>query len=516
MQVLRPAGPAARVPPGQGARGRRPQAVRRRHPADACWRRCIRESWETAKTAESLKPITDPSIRNLKFEDGQPDRVRPPGRGPARDQARAHGRLPGRAAGRAGGRRARSTSSSPRLQEQKAAWIPVEGAQARARARWCGSRWRRIEDGTAPAPRSRTTWCWARTRRSRSSRSGSWRSRPARPADAEVTFPDDHPDESRRGQSRRVRVTLHEVKRQELPAARRRVRARGRRLRDPRRAPRGRPPGPGARGRRGRPTRRCARRCVAQVVEANNVHGARVAGAPADARLRRDVPDPAGAARAVRAAVPPGRRGAGAAGPGARRGGRSQQGLRATEAEIDARVGELADGARRAGRPALRPRCRRPTGCPSSSAAITEEKVFAWLLSAVHCRRGDVLTMATLYPPYIIERSSRGERTYDIFSRLLMDRIVFLGTPINDDVANIIIAQLLFLEADNPEQGHLPLHQLAGRHACRRAWRSTTRCSTCKAPVNTICMGMAARMGVVPAGGRHARASAARCRTRGS
>src|ERR1041384_7927484 len=60
--------------------------------------------------------------------------------------------------------------------------------------------------------------------------------------------------------------------------------------------------------------------------------------------------------------------------------------------------------------------------------------------------------MATLYPPYIIERSSRGERTYDIFSRLLMDRIVFLGAPINDDVANIIIAQLLFLDADNPER----------------------------------------------------------------
>ena len=60
--------------------------------------------------------------------------------------------------------------------------------------------------------------------------------------------------------------------------------------------------------------------------------------------------------------------------------------------------------------------------------------------------------MATIYPPYIIERSSRGERTYDIFSRLLMDRIVFLGTPINDDVSNIIIAQLLFLDADNPER----------------------------------------------------------------
>jgi ATP-dependent Clp protease protease subunit len=62
------------------------------------------------------------------------------------------------------------------------------------------------------------------------------------------------------------------------------------------------------------------------------------------------------------------------------------------------------------------------------------------------------VTHASIYPPYIIERSSRGERTYDIFSRLLMDRIVFLGAAINDDVANIIIAQLLFLEADNPDK----------------------------------------------------------------
>jgi ATP-dependent Clp protease protease subunit len=52
-----------------------------------------------------------------------------------------------------------------------------------------------------------------------------------------------------------------------------------------------------------------------------------------------------------------------------------------------------------------------------------------------------------VYPPYVIERTSRGERSYDIFSRLLMDRIVFLGSGINDDVANIIVAQLLFLDA---------------------------------------------------------------------
>ena len=56
-----------------------------------------------------------------------------------------------------------------------------------------------------------------------------------------------------------------------------------------------------------------------------------------------------------------------------------------------------------------------------------------------------------IYPPYVIERTSRGERSYDIFSRLLMDRIVFLGSGINDDVANIILAQLLFLDAEDPE-----------------------------------------------------------------
>ena len=69
--------------------------------------------------------------------------------------------------------------------------------------------------------------------------------------------------------------------------------------------------------------------------------------------------------------------------------------------------------------------------------------------------------MSTLHLPYIIERSSRGERTYDIYSRLLMDRIIFLGSQINDDVANIVIAQLLFLEADCAGQGHSALHQLS-------------------------------------------------------
>lgn len=102
--------------------------------------------------------------------------------------------------------------------------------------------------------------------------------------------------------------------------------------------------------------------------------------------------------------------------------------------------------------------------------------------------------MSTLYPPYIIERSSRGERTYDIFSRLLMDRIVFLGVPINDDVSNIIIAQLLFLQADNPERDiYLYINSPGGIVSAGMAIYDTMQFLT--APVNTICMGMAASMG---------------------
>jgi len=101
--------------------------------------------------------------------------------------------------------------------------------------------------------------------------------------------------------------------------------------------------------------------------------------------------------------------------------------------------------------------------------------------------------MSTLYPPYIIERSSRGERTYDIFSRLLMDRIVFLGAPINDDVSNIIIAQLLFLDADNPERDiYLYINSPGGIVSSGMAIYDTMQ--FLRAPVSTICMGMAASM----------------------
>ena len=102
--------------------------------------------------------------------------------------------------------------------------------------------------------------------------------------------------------------------------------------------------------------------------------------------------------------------------------------------------------------------------------------------------------MPTLYTPYVIERSSRGERTYDVFSRLLMDRIIFLGTPINDDVANVVIALLLFLEADNPERDiHIYINSPGGSVSAGMAIYDTMQ--FLKSPVNTNCMGLAASMG---------------------
>src|SRR5688500_4134216 len=100
----------------------------------------------------------------------------------------------------------------------------------------------------------------------------------------------------------------------------------------------------------------------------------------------------------------------------------------------------------------------------------------------------------SIYAPYVIERSSRGERSYDIFSRLLMDRIVFLGSAINDTVANVIIAQLLFLEADNPEKDIIPyINSPGGSGYAGLAIYDTMQ--ILRSPVNTYCMGIAASMG---------------------
>ena len=101
-----------------------------------------------------------------------------------------------------------------------------------------------------------------------------------------------------------------------------------------------------------------------------------------------------------------------------------------------------------------------------------------------------------IYPPYVIERSTRGERSYDIFSRLLMDRIVFLGSPIDDNVANIVIAQLLFLEADDPDKDiYLYINSPGGSVYAGLAIYDTMQ--YLKAPVSTMCMGLAASMGAL-------------------
>lgn len=96
--------------------------------------------------------------------------------------------------------------------------------------------------------------------------------------------------------------------------------------------------------------------------------------------------------------------------------------------------------------------------------------------------------------PYVIEQTSKGERSYDIYSRLLKDRIIILGTPVTDEVANTIIAQLLFLEVDNPEKDiHLYINSPGGSVTAGLAIYDVMQYVKCD--VATFCLGMAASMG---------------------
>ncbi|MGC3998159.1 MAG: ATP-dependent Clp endopeptidase proteolytic subunit ClpP [Anaeromyxobacter sp.] len=96
--------------------------------------------------------------------------------------------------------------------------------------------------------------------------------------------------------------------------------------------------------------------------------------------------------------------------------------------------------------------------------------------------------------PIVVEQTHRGERSYDIYSRLLKDRIVFLGTPIDDDVANIIIAQLLFLESEDPDKDiNLYINSPGGSVTSGLAIYDTMQ--YVKPQVSTICLGQAASMG---------------------
>ena len=95
--------------------------------------------------------------------------------------------------------------------------------------------------------------------------------------------------------------------------------------------------------------------------------------------------------------------------------------------------------------------------------------------------------------PYVIEQNQRGERVFDIYSRLLRDRVIFLGTEVNDDVANVIVAQLLFLEAEDPDQEiHLYINSPGGSITAGLAILDTM--NFVRPEISTTCIGMAASM----------------------
>ena len=96
--------------------------------------------------------------------------------------------------------------------------------------------------------------------------------------------------------------------------------------------------------------------------------------------------------------------------------------------------------------------------------------------------------------PIVVEQTNRGERAYEIYSRLLKDRIIFIGGPIEDHIANLVIAQFLFLEAEDPEKDiHLYINSPGGVVTAGMAIYDTMQYIKC--PVSTICLGQAASMG---------------------
>ncbi len=110
--------------------------------------------------------------------------------------------------------------------------------------------------------------------------------------------------------------------------------------------------------------------------------------------------------------------------------------------------------------------------------------------------------------PYVIEQNQRGERVFDIYSRLLRDRVIFLGSEIYDEVANVIVAQLLFLEADDPDKDiHLYINSPGGSITAGLAIYDTMQFIRCD--VSTMCIGQAASMGAwLVAAGTHGKRTA--------
>jgi trigger factor len=198
--------------------GKAPDTVVRRRFGDAIRQtvleEVIRESWETAKTNESLKPITDPSIRNLKFEEGSPIEFE------LHVEVRPELKLE-----RIGGFRLERrvapvteeavTEQLARIQEHKATWIPVSGVKP-APGQMVRVEVAPLENGVAGAAQPHDL-VLGDNQAIPELEEQIMSLLPGETTEAEVRFPDDHADESRRGQTRQVRITLHEVKRQELP-----------------------------------------------------------------------------------------------------------------------------------------------------------------------------------------------------------------------------------------------------------------------------------------------------------
>jgi trigger factor len=358
--------------------GKAPEAVVRKRFGDAIRQsvleEVIRESWETAKTAESLKPVTDPSIQNLKFEEGSPIEF------DLLVQVQPELRLERVGGFRLERRQAAVTDEAvaeqlARIQEQKAAWIP-EGDVQPSPGQMVRVEVAPMEEGQ-PGASQPYDLVLGQNQAIPDLEERIMALRPGQSAESEVRFPDDHPDESRRGQARQVKVTLHEVKRQELPPL---DDAFAREVGDfesldaLRAAIREDLEREAARDADGQ----VRQALIAQLVEANRVeapeslvhrlmHGyAEMYKVPheqlpqfeqqfheiAAAQVRRDL--------VLDAVV-------------------EANGLRATEAELDQRVGELA-AARGIPAGQLYGNLQKANRLAELERAITEEKAFAWLL----------------------------------------------------------------------------------------------------------------------------------------
>ncbi len=358
--------------------GKAPEGVVRKRFGDAIRQsvleEVIREGWETAQSSQSLKPVTDPSIRNLKFEDGAPIEF------DLLVEVRPELKLERTGGFRVERRVAAVTDSAveeqlARLQEQKAAWIPVEGEKP-APGRMVRVEVAQLDESGAGAAQPYDL-VLGQNQAIPELEERIMGLLPGEQADAEVRFPDDHPDESRRGQTRRVRITLHDVKRQELPAlddAFAREVGDFENLEGLRAAVRQDLEREAAR----EADAQVRQALVQQIVEANGVqapeslvhrlmHGyAEIYGVPqeqlaqfeqqfhqiAEAQVRRDL--------VLDAVVEAG-------------------GLRATEAELDARVAELA-AARGVPTGELYGSLQKANRLPELERAITEEKAYAHLL----------------------------------------------------------------------------------------------------------------------------------------